>query len=308
MKPPRLQTTTVSRQKLLDEMADKICNVTLNLECYKVTLIVTGAGGFGKTTLATALCHHPVIKQQFTDGFIFVELGPQAPDPSIKLSQLYHLLTGENLTSADANYAEQEIDKVVSELYQNLLVIIDDVWHVEDAEPIVKAFGQCKMVLTTRMNDIDLYISTQEIITVGLMELNEAVALITNGVIDSSKLSHEDMTLLDELAQEAHLWPLILSLIRGQLFHNVKHVRLSYHEAIRRVQTNLRDKGLTAFDKNNIESVKRSRKFAVKVCIEITLDLLTKSESNNFKSLVLTTGVGNFMPSNVLIIFGMFLK
>ena len=59
----------------------------------------------------------PVIKQQFTDGFIFVELGPQAPDPSIKLCQLYHLLTGENLISSDTNYAEQEIEKVVLELY-----------------------------------------------------------------------------------------------------------------------------------------------------------------------------------------------
>ena len=96
----------------------------------------------------------------------------------------------------------------------------------------MRAFGHCKMVLITRMNDTDQYISTQENITVGPMELNEAVALLTNRVMDSSKLSHEDMHLLDELAQEAHLWPLILSLIRGQLFHNVKHFRLSYHEAI----------------------------------------------------------------------------
>ena len=300
MKPPKLQATTVSRQKLLDEMADKICNITLNLECYETTLTVTGAGGFGKTTLVTALCHHPVVKQRFTDGFVFVELGPQASDPSIKLSQLYHLLTGKNLASGDINYAEQEIEQLVAESYQNLLVIIDDVWHVEDAEPIVRAFGHCKTVLTTRMNDMDQYISTHERITVGPMEPNEAVALLTNEVIDCGKLSHEDMDLLNELAQEAHLWPLILSLIRGQLFHNVKRFRLSYHVAIQRVQTNLHDKGLTAFDKNNIESVKRSRKFAVKVCIDITLELLSESESNNFKSLVLATGVGNFMPSNVL--------
>lgn len=300
MKPPKQQAGTVSRQKLLDEMADKICNVALNVECYETTLTVTGAGGFGKTTLVTALCHHPVIKEQFTDGFIFVELGPQASDPSNKLNQLYHLLTGKKLNPGNTNYAEQEILQVVAECYQNLLVIIDDVWHIEDAEPIVRAFGHCKTVLTTRMNDIDQYISTKEKISIGPMELDDAFALLTNGVIDCSELSQEDKSLLDELAQEAHLWPLILSLIRGQLFHNVKRFRMSCHDAIQKVKRKLHDKGLTAFDKNNIDNTERSRKFAVKVCIEITLELLSESESKNFKSLVLTTGVGNFLPSSVL--------
>jgi len=53
-----------------------------------------------------------VIKEQFKDGVVFVELGPQATDPSMKLSQLYHLLTGQHLKPGDANYAEQEINQL----------------------------------------------------------------------------------------------------------------------------------------------------------------------------------------------------
>jgi len=63
MKPPKLPTTTIPRPELLEEMVDKICNTYLNIECYAITLTVTGAGGFGKTTVTTALCHHPTIKQ-----------------------------------------------------------------------------------------------------------------------------------------------------------------------------------------------------------------------------------------------------
>jgi len=46
----------------------------------------------------------------------------------VKLSQLYHLLTGKYLNTGDTNYAEQEIDQLITNHYQNLLVIIDDVW------------------------------------------------------------------------------------------------------------------------------------------------------------------------------------
>jgi len=300
MKPPKLPTTTVPRPELLEEMVDKICNTSLNIECYAITLTVTGTGGFGKTTITTALCHHPTIKQQFTNGVVFVELGPQACDPSVKLSQLYHLLTGTHLNSGDVNYAEQEIQQLTEVHYQNLLVVIDDVWHVEDAEPIVRAFGHCKTVLTTRMNDTEQYISTAEKITIGPMEPNEAIGVMTNGIMDYSSLLQGDKVLLEELSQEVHLWPLILSLIRGQLLHNINYLKLSHHDAIQNVQVKLHDKGLTAFDKNNIESVKKSRKFAVKICIELTLEYLTQNESDDFKTFVLTTGVGNSLPVNVM--------
>ncbi|XP_065889566.1 uncharacterized protein [Dysidea avara] len=300
MKPPKLSTTTVPRPEILKEMVNKICNTNLNIECYAVALTVTGAGGFGKTTITKALCHDPIIKQQFTNGVVFVELGPRACDPSVKLSQLYHLLTGSQLNSGDTNYAEQEIQQLTEAHYQNLLVIIDDVWHVEDAEPIARAFSYCKTVLTTRMNDTEQYIPTAEKITIGPMKPKEAIGVMTSGIMDYSTLSHEDKILLEELSQEAHLWPLILSLIRGQLLHNIKHCKLSHHDAIHTVQVKLHDKGLTAFDKHNIESVERSRKFAVKICIELTLEYLSQSESDNFKTFILTTGVGNSLPVDVI--------
>ena len=294
--PPPLPPNYVHRPELLNELVIKLCQSAIDPDSYGTSLTVTGAGGFGKTSIVTALCHHPVIKEQFKDGVVFIELGPQATDPSMKLSQLYHLLTGEYLKQGDVNYAEQEI-KQLSNVCRNLLVIIDDVWHVEDAEPIVKAFSSCKIVLTTRMNDIEQYIPTKQVVSVGPMEQSEAISLLTNGVIDISQLSQEDVNLLDELAQDVHLWPLLLSLVRGQLFHNLKKHNLHPCGAIKNVQAKLHEKGLTAFDKSNAE---RYRKYAVGICINNTLELLTKSISDKLKSLILRNGIGASLQMSVL--------
>ena len=258
------------------------------------SLTITGAGGFGKTSIVTALCHHPLIKKQFKDGIIFIELGPQATDPSMKLKGLYNLLTDQH---CDVNAVEQKIIQLTSEHCRNLLVIIDDVWHVEDAEPIVKAFSHCKIVLTTRMNDIEQYIPTKQVVSVGPMEQSEALSLLTDGVINTSDLLQEDVNLLDELIQDVHLWPLLLSLVRGQLSHYLKKHKLPNHQAIQNVVAKLQDNGITAFDKNNIE---RSRKYAVKACIDVTLGLLSKSQSDKIKTLILYTGIGASLQTAVL--------
>ena len=82
--------------------------------------------------------------------------------------------------------------------------------------------------------------------------------------------------MLDELAKDVHLWSLriLLSLVKGELSYYLKLYHLSYHRTIENVQTTLQHKGLTSFDKNTSEN-SRAHRFAVKACIELTLQLLT---------------------------------
>ena len=275
-------------------MVTKLCHSTVDPGSYETSLMVSGAGGFGKTSIVTALCHHPVIKEQFTDGVVFIELGPQATDPIMKLKGLYNLLTDKQ---CDINVVEQQFNQLTSAHCRNLLVIIDDVWHVEDAEPIVRAFSNCKIVLTTRLNDIEQCIPTKQMVIVGPMEQSEAISLLTSDLVNVSQLSPEDMSLLNALAEDVHLWPLLLSLIKGHLSHYLKRHRLCCHEAIHNIQAKLHDKGLAAFDKNNIE---RSRKYAVKACLDVTLGLLSKSSSDKLKTLLLWNGIGTSLQTAVL--------
>ena len=297
LQPPPLPSNYVNRQILLDEIVTKLLQATNDPNKDEATLIITGAGGFGKTTTVVSLGHHPLVKEQFTDGFVFIELGPQASDPSIKLKAVYNLLTDEH---CDITVVEQTLKQLTNDYYRNLLVVIDDVWHVEDAEPLVRAFSNCKTILTTRMNDIEKYIPCEQSVTIGPMTKNEAISLLTSGVIDSSQLSQEDVSLLDELAQDVHLWPLLLSLIRGHLSHNLKYYHLSYRKAFENVRVKLHDKGLTAFDKNTTGNLQRFRRLAVKACIDMTLELLTKSLSDKVKTLILWTGIGSSLQTAAL--------
>ena len=296
-RPPPIPSYHVNRQILLDEIATKLLQATNDPDKYETTLTITGDGGFGKTTTVISLCHNHVIQEQFTDGFVFIELGPQATDPSIKLRAIYNLLTDEQ---CDINVVEQKINQLTRYYYRNLLVIIDDIWYVEGAEPLLKAFSNCKTILTTRMKDIEQYIPSKQSVIIGPMMEDEAISLLTSGVIDSCQLSQEDVSLLIEISQDVHLWPLLLSLIRGQLSHYLKQHHLSYHKAIQNVQTELHQRGLTAFDKNNIKTVNKGRKLAVKACIEITLELLTKSSTDKIKMLILYIGIGTSLQTAVL--------
>jgi hypothetical protein len=68
--------------------------VTALLAEKKTPLAIHGAGGFGKTVLATALCHEPEVIQAFPDGTVWVTLGEKNPEVERKLAEIYRALTG----------------------------------------------------------------------------------------------------------------------------------------------------------------------------------------------------------------------
>src|SRR3989440_6367735 len=57
-----------------------------------ITTALRGAGGFGKTTLALALCHDPDIQAAFPDGILWVELGEHPPRSLDVLNGVLHAL------------------------------------------------------------------------------------------------------------------------------------------------------------------------------------------------------------------------
>ena len=63
-------------------------------EPIPTTAALHGPGGFGKTTLATRLCHHEDIITGFADGVLWATLG-ERPNVLAELTKLYAALTGE---------------------------------------------------------------------------------------------------------------------------------------------------------------------------------------------------------------------
>ena len=77
-----------------------------------ITTALQGAGGYGKTTLAIALCHDDRVMDDFDDGILWVTLG-QNPNVLVELTKLYKALTGDQLAFVDEKDAEMASDRVV---------------------------------------------------------------------------------------------------------------------------------------------------------------------------------------------------
>ena len=60
LQPPILPHNHIKRQELLNEMVNKLMQATIEPNKYGATLAVVGAGGFGKTSVVTSLCYHPL--------------------------------------------------------------------------------------------------------------------------------------------------------------------------------------------------------------------------------------------------------
>ena len=56
-------------------------------EPIAITAALRGAGGFGKTALALALCHDETIQNAFDDGFLWVTLGEKPGDLTGRVEQ-----------------------------------------------------------------------------------------------------------------------------------------------------------------------------------------------------------------------------
>jgi len=119
-----------------------------------ITTALRGAGGFGKTTLATALCHDGDIQTAFTDGILWVTLG-EHPRVLEGLSELYAALTGERPPFVNEEDAAVELAKGLED--KNCLIVIDDAWHSIHARSFLRGGKGCARLITTRLHDVAAY-------------------------------------------------------------------------------------------------------------------------------------------------------
>ena len=281
--PPSIPQYHIKRPVLEKELTDAVLKDDQDKAEAVVAVTITGDAGFGKSTLAKAFCHSEEAKQHFTNGFILIELGPNAPNPLFKLMRLYYLLShGSQLDGADVNSMLQHFHSLIVKKHPNVLVIIDDVYKAHDAQPYVTAFRSCKIIVTTRLGDVAKQLSSCKIVSVGPMERSEATKLLLD---ISVQIADDDERIVDELVTDVYFWPLLICLARGQLQVG--------HRTIEDLQNKLYGEGLehTAYDID--KDVTQGRKVAVAACIESSLQLLEDANEHDcLVNLVHHSGVG----------------
>jgi len=140
-----------------------------------ITTALTGAGGFGKTTLAAALCHDEEIIQAFDDGILWTTLG-ESPDLTGALAKLHAGLTGERPGFKDAEDAATSLAERLEG--KNCLIVIDDVWDPAHLEPFLRGGPGCARLITSRLLQVATDVQAKRL-CVDEMSASEAVAMLT---------------------------------------------------------------------------------------------------------------------------------
>jgi len=253
-------------RKLLDEKRE---------EPIAITAALRGAGGYGKTTIAMALCHDQRIQDAFDDGILWVTLGENPGNLVGKLEDLIYTLSEKrpgftSIDAASAHFAALLADR-------DILLVIDDVWNSTHLEPFLQGGKRCARLITTR-NEQVLRANVQ-CIQVDAMQQQEAVRLLGSG-LSSLPLRADETQALAALATRLGEWALLLKLVNGVLRERISRGQ-SLADACAYSNTALDKRGLTAFDDKNAQD----RSQAVAKTLNVSLDLLSTEEQARYREL-----------------------
>ncbi|MET0650284.1 MAG: TIR domain-containing protein [Pyrinomonadaceae bacterium] len=240
-------------------------------EPVAITAALRGAGGYGKTTLARALCHDERVQGAFDDGVLWVTLGETPGDLTGRVEDLIYTLSDERpgftgLDAATAHLVELLADR-------DILVVIDDVWNGAHLRPFLQGGPRCARLVTTR--NFDTLPPDARKVDVDAMRRAEALALLGASLPDGGEQT------LAALAARLGEWPLLLKLVNGALRDRVLGAGQPLPNALAYVNKGLDRRGLTFFDARDAAS----REQAVAQTLGISFERLSAADRARYGEL-----------------------
>ena len=213
-----------------------------------ITTSLTGAGGFGKTTLAAALCHHDDVQTAFDDGVLWVTLG-ENPNVVGELTKLYRALTDEKPDFVDAQEGASKLAEKLAE--RDVLMVVDDVWNAAHLRPFLKGGDNCARLITTRFMNIAIGANAVNN-AVDEMSSEQSVAMLLAGVD-----APEDKTPFVALAERLGEWALMLEIANAMLKQRTA-LGNSLEKAREWVEKALDKRGVSGIKRDDEDARKRS--------------------------------------------------
>jgi hypothetical protein len=155
-----------------------------------LTTELQGAGGFGKTRLATWACHLPSVKERYPGGLLWTTLGQEVhgTELAVRINDISFALSGERPTISDPDAAGVELGRLLDE-HESVLLVIDDVWDEPQLRPFRFGGQSCTRLITTRTPD--LLPARINCIQVDAMSEEQARLLICDGCGSSGVMQRE---------------------------------------------------------------------------------------------------------------------
>jgi hypothetical protein len=253
-------------EKLLDQRRE---------EPVAITAALRGAGGYGKTTMAKAICHDERIQQAFDDGILWVTLGENPGNLVGKVEDLIYLLNQERPGFTDSHAAGARLAELLAD--RDILLVVDDVWDGIHLKPFLQGGTRCARLVTTRNEDV-LPANAQSLV-VDAMQPGEALQLLSYG-LQTEALTATDMQALRSLVARLGEWALLLKLANGVLRERVGRGE-ALTNALAYLNKALDRRGLTAFDAENAQA----RDAAVSATLRVSFDLLPEEQYARYQEL-----------------------
>jgi hypothetical protein len=269
---PDLETGFIQRDAEYEKLVEELLNNQSNT-AVAITTALRGAGGYGKTTLAKAVCHDPEVINNFSDGILWVTLGENPGSLILHVTDLINYLSGKNRSFGTLNSATSSLRDLIAE--KHLLIVIDDVWNSAHLEPFLLGGPYCAHLITTR-NDDTLPPKVSKILVDSMLE-KEAIGMLGYGLYIKNK------ELFNKLAKRLGYWPLLLKIVNSILRYYINELKESIDQALDYVNDGLNEEGLTAFDKENPES----RSQAVEATLAVSLKALNEEEYARYYELAI---------------------
>ena len=140
---PRPEVISRIKENVLADVS-RPCVIT----SAKQTAALQGMGGIGKSVIAAAFARSCDTRRTFGDGIIWLEFGRHA-HPLRNIVRVATALADEPQNYSDHKNVGKFLTKLLAE--KNCLIILDDIWDLQQAEPFLNALGpRCRLLITTR--------------------------------------------------------------------------------------------------------------------------------------------------------------
>src|SRR5947209_1566109 len=205
----------VGRPREFEALIDRLLDQRRE-EPVAITAALRGAGGYGKTTMARALCHDEHIQQAFDDGILWVTLGESPGNLVGKVEDLIYMLNQERPGFTGIDAAGTRLAELLAD--RDILLVVDDVWDALHLKPFLHGGKRCARLITTRHEDV-LPADAQSLV-VDAMQPDEAVELLSFG-LKAEAFTAREMQALRALVSRLGKWALLLKLATGVLSDRV---------------------------------------------------------------------------------------
>ncbi|KAL4558061.1 hypothetical protein LXL04_036257 [Taraxacum kok-saghyz] len=210
---PLLKGVVIGFDDRLRDLKAMVLKEASGDECSVV--VVSAAGGSGKTTLATMLCHDSAIQEKFGRNIYFATIS-EIPNLKIAVQNLLQTnQAGQKFDFINDDEAISQWGRFLAEKKSETLLVLDDVW----SDSIIKRFmfksNNYKILATSRFTFTKFPATYQ----LQLLTPQDATALFRHSAFSECGIEDTDIPddLVEKLVKCCKQHPLALTVIGGLL-------------------------------------------------------------------------------------------